>query len=55
MEQYSFVDLEMAARRKTIKTHAERLTECLDKLVPWKDLCDFITMSVAAEDVSRFR
>ena len=42
MEQYSFVDLEMAARRKTRKTHAERLTERLDKLVPWKDLCDLI-------------
>ena len=38
MEQLSFSDLETSLRRKTRKTRTERLTERLEKLVPWSDL-----------------
>ena len=42
MEQLSFSDLETSLRRKTRKTRTERLTERLEKLVPWSDLLALI-------------
>ena len=42
MEQLSFTDLEAGLRRKTRKTHVERLTERLEELVPWTALQDLI-------------
>ena len=42
MEQSSFTELEIELQRKTRKTHVERLTERLDRLVPWTSLLDLI-------------
>ena len=42
MEQLSFSDLETSLRRETRKTRTERLTERLEKLVPWSDLLALI-------------
>lgn len=42
MEQLSFIDVEFQTKRKTRKTRLERLTERLEKLIPWKLLLDLI-------------
>ena len=55
MEQLSFSDLETSLRRKTRKTRTERLTERLEKLVPWSDLLALIIQPFYYESGRRGR